>query len=109
MEHNREFYNEPVFSTQKYDDWLIVAMFYEIVHLLESYIFETSKKHSSGHVERDDYISNDPCLKEIVEEYRDLYTMTNKARYHCIPVSTSDMRAAEEDATYIKRFISKLS
>lgn len=95
-EHNRAFGCEPIFSSGCYNDWKVVCIFYEAVHIVEAY-FGITNNHPYGHKERASLISKDSLTKEIKEAYDDLYSLSCQARYKTWKISTRQICDAEFD------------
>lgn len=106
-QHNRSFINERVFETTKYDDWKIVAMFYEAVHIVEAY-FVMNGKGSTSHMDREKRIEQDPLLKPIRTAYYDLLSMSKAFRYKCTAPSNAEVMNAQEDLQSIRKTIEPL-
>ena len=91
----------------KYDDWKIVAMFYEAVHIVEAYLTMNGKS-SGSHENREKLINQEPSLSKIRSFYYDLYSMSRTFRYKCITPSETDVMNAQDDLQQIRNTIEPL-
>ena len=102
-EHNREFYNEPIFNGDKYNDWRVVVMFYEAVHLVEAYFAAHGNLHCASHENRRNAIRGDAEIREIYAPYDDLYSTANLGRYHCATIGTRQVCVCQTDLDVIRK------
>jgi hypothetical protein len=105
--HNNSFSRENVFMTGQYEDWKIIVLFYEAVHIIESYL-ATLGEDSGDHKERRDNIMHYDNLRTIAAEYDDLYKLSRTARYDCEPIYKVKVNAALEDLKVIRSHVQSI-
>lgn len=98
--HIREFYCEPVFSGDKYNDWYVIALFYEALHAVEERMYAHGK-HCGSHSERREQMKGFADLAPIAAVYDDLRDIAQQARYYCVKIANNQVIAAQEDVRVI--------
>jgi hypothetical protein len=64
-----------------YIDWVVTAYFYAALHLVDAVLADKHSKHPPSHSIRDGEIEGSPFLAGIKDEYQDLRSFSENARY----------------------------
>ena len=78
--HNAKLYSS--LNSSEYPDWVVVVLFYQGVHLIES-ILDIKGEHSESHLKRNEYMNDYVELfpRQIKIDYRELERLSRQARY----------------------------
>lgn len=79
-DHNEKFFQSLDIDKTNFRDWIVVGIFYSVVHYYEAY-FALYKKHSTSHEISDDWISNDNNISDTYYDYRELKQERWEASY----------------------------
>ncbi len=90
---SRQLYGLLTDQGAKQREWLIVLLFYAALHEIEAWL-EGRGIHSGSHGQRERIVSQEPLLRPIYQQYRQLRTDSNNARYNCWQPTAGDVRAA---------------
>lgn len=80
--HNRQFVDSLDVDTTPYLDWVVTGAFYTAVHLIEKFLAPHGI-HPESHKHRCNAMSRIDVLRPVFEDYRDLYTESERCRYLC--------------------------
>jgi hypothetical protein len=89
--HNEDFFNNFNLDDTRFRDWVVVALFYSLLHYYEAY-FAINNKHSKTHDISDDWIANDDKISATYLDYRDLKQERWNASYWSKIFSAKDIR-----------------
>ena len=88
----------------KYEDWEYTTLFYSVIHLVETYLYENGEKNIQTHNHRRELIK---CkLKEIVDPYLEMEETSRKMRYNLAVENIQKQRI--ENATKNYQIIKKI-
>jgi hypothetical protein len=91
-----------------YQEWQIVAAFYAAVHVIQSYILDTTSSVPRDHQARLETMESLPALLSIVDDYKRLKRLSEDCRYTCNFVNTQDVTEALGYLTTISEHINQL-
>jgi len=77
-----------------YNDWQVTSLFYSALHLVQAYFSAQGGVYPTRHGGRRKAIRADKNLRTIRREYHDLKTMSETARYYCLPINADDVYRA---------------
>jgi uncharacterized protein (UPF0332 family) len=107
--HNEEFIAFFDLDSTPYLDWVVTAIFYAALHLVDSYL-ATKGVHLSSHRGRDSLIWTVRDLRPIYSAYRRLKHRSEQARYDAVPFSNKQVRELlDRDLASIKVHLAGLS
>jgi len=93
--HNKEFATEEIHDADKYGDWFIVALFYAGLHLIDAEL-AGYKLSPSDHKDRNFQVRQPELFSKAVrDDYLALYSLSQKARYACVAISSKDTYNAQ--------------
>ena len=78
-EYNRSVYEWMDESRPNLADWKVTVLFYSALHRVNYWFVTQTEKVPENHVERNRRVERE--LPAIFDDYRDLYTMSRRARY----------------------------
>jgi hypothetical protein len=78
--HNETFFRGFDLDTTPYLDWVVVAVFYAALHLVEAFA-ATQGEHPNSHLERDRFLWASSALQPILVHYFHLKSDAEDARY----------------------------
>jgi len=91
-------------------DWAVTGKFYTALHYVEAYL--ATKKptvHSHNHAIRDSNIQNDPLLRTLYVDYRELESECHDARYDpTLTFSQADVQRLEKNLDKIRKVLQPL-
>ena len=97
--HNRRFIDFLKIGETDYVDWVVTAIFYTAVHLVEGFLAPHGS-HPTSHSVRCNAMSRFESLKPVYKDYMELHHQSERSRYHCV----------EFDRTHVKtRLLAKLA
>ena len=95
QEHLAKFQNNARFEAQvktlsaaynnSFDDWWVVTCFYQAVHLVEAWCWQSGQSHSPDHLRRRAWVKQN--LSHISKEYLTLESYSRAARYDRIALT----------------------
>ncbi len=90
--HNQSFALSLDLATTPYRDWVVTAVFYAALHLVEWFL--TSQGHVSrrDHQLRDSYLARFAQLRAIYADYTELRFQSEAARYECAAFTVETIR-----------------
>ncbi len=89
--HNETFFRGFDLDTTPYLDWVVVAIFYAALHLVEAFA-ATRGEHPDSHLERESFIWASPELQPILSHYFQLKSDAEDARYGMRVFSSDEVR-----------------
>jgi hypothetical protein len=89
--HNEDFFSSMDIDATRFRDWIVVGIFYAILHHYEAY-FANSNKHSPSHDISDDWIAQDGNLSPTYDDYRELKQYRWEASYKSRNFSPQDIK-----------------
>jgi len=99
-EHNEYFVStlgNPFF------DWQVTALFYSALHYIQAYfVAKGINPPPSTHTMRNNHVSNDPTLRTIYVDYRELQNESRSSRYGVTPPSQNDVQRLMGNLNTIK-------
>ncbi len=75
-------------------DWVVTLLFYEALHAVEARLVPHYGS-SADHKARNQRVAK--TLPRIFAQYKDLYELSRRARYQCVPISDAELRQARMD------------
>jgi hypothetical protein len=87
--------------------WSITVLFYNALHYVEAY-FVTRGHGFNNHFSRASAIQNDPVIRSLYADYRDLENLSREARYDVSYFNAGDMRHATSSFELIEESIKAL-
>lgn len=107
--HNIDFIAEPLLNdpSSRYLDWFVTICFYAALHLIEVKLAQYGY-HPSKHIVRNRLVQTvlNPKYPGVWDEYYLLEEKSRRARYDCVPISTTDAAEAMTRLSEIKRILS---
>ena len=100
--HNRQFAAAVATLENGYQDWQTIALFYAAVHLVQGYFVAATSIYPQNHQDRDEAILNDPHLRPIYKQYRELKEAALNSRYLCLPVNDFDVSNAQKNLSALQ-------
>lgn len=89
--HNEKFFNSFDADKSDFRDWIVVGIFYSVLHYYESY-FADANKHSRDHNVSDEWISQDEKISDTYFDYRELKEYRWQASYASKIFSSQDIK-----------------
>jgi len=89
--HNQDFFTGIDVDNTKFRDWVVVGIFYSILHYYEAY-FASLNRHSSSHDISDDWIAQDNNLQPTYTDYRELKQYRWEASYRSRNFSIDEIK-----------------
>jgi hypothetical protein len=91
-------------------DWAVTSKFYAALHYVEAYLATKHPSvHSRNHTVRDSNIQNDPVLKTLYVDYRELESECHDARYDASLIfSQGDVQRLEQNLDRIRKTLQPL-
>lgn len=91
-EHNRTFVQSFDLDTSPYLDWVVTAIFYTALHLVEWFLKTRGLTGRRDHQLRDAYIARMRELRPIYTDYTELKFQSEAARYECATFTPEILR-----------------
>ena len=91
--HNERFVGSLDVDSTPYLDWVVTGAFYTAVHLIEKFLARHGS-HPESHQHRCNAMSRIEPLKSVFQDYRDLYTESERCRYRCIMPQRTHVRTS---------------
>lgn len=91
-------------------DWAVTGKFYAALHYVEAYLAtKRPPVHSRNHAVRDSNIHDDPVLRPIYVDYRELESECHDARYDASLIfSQGDVERLEKNLDKIRKLLEPL-
>lgn len=90
---NKNFLKE--FNNVDYCEWAITVDFYCGLHVVDAYLAKEHDLDFKSHTKRNRYISYDPILKSIYNDYDGLYNLSRMARYDGVILKPKKLQRAQ--------------
>lgn len=81
--HNRETIAHLQRAGDAYLDWVVTALFYTALHLVDQVLYHNARLNPRNHRQRHAAIANEPSLMPIYGDYRELEHQSRRSRYEC--------------------------
>ena len=91
-EHNRAFVQSFDLDTSLYLDWVVTAIFYTALHLVEWFLRTKELTGRRDHQLRDAYIARMSELRPVYADYTELKFQSKAARYECATFTPEILR-----------------
>jgi hypothetical protein len=101
--HDEVFYQS--LDRGSFADWIVIGIFYTAVHYVEA-LLATKNIHSGNHGQRDGNVGNH--LAGSYKDFHHLKFKSERARYYCEIISSSDVEKCETKISSIKANIQRL-
>jgi uncharacterized protein (UPF0332 family) len=85
-------------------DWAVTGTFYAALQYVDAFLMSKGID-PENHPERNDYVRNDPTLRGIRSNYRELQTNSRNARYDVVSFSQDDVQSLQEELKAIKSLL----
>lgn len=82
-EHNKAFIQSFDLDTSPYLDWVVTAIFYTALHLVEWFLKSKGLTGRRDHQLRDAYIARMSELRRLYADYTELKFQSEASRYEC--------------------------
>lgn len=106
-QRNRDYARSVPLDTPTQVGWAITALFYSALHAINAY-FAQSHIKCFDHDGRGEQIMNDPKISKIYEDYRELRSLSQNARYHMQNYGRGRFHEAEDSFTAVEDHITAL-
>ena len=99
---NSRFMRSASFENGAFRDWFVTAAFYTAVHWVDCYLAQQPyvARHPERHRYRwealDELLALTVMPQDVYDAYSDLYTLSVKARYNCVPMTEARVRYVED-------------
>jgi hypothetical protein len=88
-------------------EWALIALFYSALHFVQSFLVSRSIE-ASNHETRNRKVQYDIELRDIYDDYRELYVFSCNARYHMNVYGSKHYAEAYEALCSVERLIDSL-
>ncbi len=89
--HNEDFCLSFDIEKTPYRDWVVAAIFYTALHLINAYFSATKGSPPKTHNERDNWVQKAPELSKIWLDYQDLKKFRRDASYEMRQFSAQEV------------------
>jgi hypothetical protein len=108
IKHNQDFVSFLEASSNPFQDWVIIGLYYIAVHQVERHLATKAGQHCYTHQSRTNWMTRLSDFKPIWGDYRDLEYMSRTARYESVTMTVDDIKDAKSWLENIERRIEEM-
>ena len=108
VQHNQQVIAHLQAADDVYLDWVITAMFYTALHLVDQVLYHNARLNPRNHRERHAAIGQQPALAPVYRDYRELERQSRRSRYDCADFTLQEVQWLAERLARIEQLVDSL-
>jgi hypothetical protein len=108
VQHNQQVIAHLQAPGDIYLDWVITAMFYTALHLVDQVLYHKARLNPRNHRERHAAIGQQPALAPVYRDYRELERQSRRSRYDCADFTLQEVQWLAERLALIEQLVESL-
>jgi hypothetical protein len=107
-QHNQQVIAHLQMAGDIYLDWVITAMFYTALHLVDQVLYHNARLNPRSHRERHAAIGQQSALAPVYRDYRELERQSRRSRYDCADFTPQEVQRLAERLARIEQLVESL-